>query len=302
MLISSRFSKLLEKIEPNSRDQAIYALHERTVTTRLETIFKTNSVRRMGSYARETSIRTASDIDLMLIFKREEIRWGDDWKTSDTILDNVRDELRARYRNTRVVRDEQAIVVRFRGNQYPIDVVPAFYWSNEAVTWQNGETNQYPVYMIPDANGWWMPTSPDAHNKYLNDADSISRGKLKSIAKLIKFWRSCRTPSIPLNSFYVEIWLAVNEICVGVKSYAQCFIDALISMARDDCSGIEDPLGISGNIPSVNTERKRVIALNAVKASVEHAERAILAENSKNLREAVRQRNIVFNYQFPTIV
>lgn len=302
MIISSRFSKLLENIEPNSRDQAIYALHERTVTTRLETIFKTSSVRRIGSYARETSIRTTSDIDLMLIFKREEIRWGDDWKTSDTMLDSVRNELRARYRSTPVVRDQQAVVVRFRGNQYPIDVVPAFYRSNEAVTWQNGEVNQYPVYMIPDADGWWMPTSPDAHNKYLNDADRMSRGKLKRIAKLIKFWRSCRTPSIPINSFYVEIWLAVNEICVGGKSYAQCFNDALVSMARDDCFGLEDPLGISGNIPAANTERKRLTTLNAVRASAERAEKAILAENNKNFREAVRYWNIVFNYQFPTTV
>jgi len=302
MVISSRFSKLLGKIEPNSRDQAIYALHERTVTTRLETIFKTSSVRRIGSYARDTSIRTISDIDLMLILKREEIRWGDDWKTSDTMLDSVRSELRARYPNTPVVRDQQAVVVRFGGNQYPIDVVPAFYWSNKAVTWQNGEINQYPVYMIPDANGSWMPTSPDAHNKYLNDADRMSGGKLKRVVKLIKFWRSCRTPSIPINSFYVEIWLAANEICVGVKSYAQCFNDALISMARDDCSGIEDPVGISGNIPAANSERKRLTALNAVKASAGRAEKAIMAENSKNVREAIRQWNIVFNYRFPATV
>lgn len=299
MIVSSRFSKLLEKIEPNSRDRAIYALHEQTVTARLQAVFKTSSIRRMGSYARETSIRTTSDIDLMLILKREEIRWGNGWKSSFTILDNLRDELKARYRQTEVVRDEQAIVARFRGNRFPIDVVPAFYWEHESVIWHNGETSKYPVYMIPDATGGWMPSSPDAHNKYLNEANRRSGGKLKRIARLIKFWRSCRSPAIPLNSFYVEMWLAVNETCVGVKSYAQCLRDTLVSIADSNCLGVEDPLGISGEIPAANTKFKKQRLLNAVYASANHANKAILAESGKNLREAISQWELVFNHHFP---
>ena len=301
-MVSARFSKLLERIEPNLRDILTYGRHEQTVTARLQTVFRTSSVRRIGSYARETSIRTTSDIDLMLILKRAEVYWGDNFKTSSTILDNVRDELEARYRNTSVVRDKQAIVVRFGGNLFPVDVVPAFYWQQQTITWQNGTTSQYPVYMIPDADGWWMPSSPDAHNKYISDANSKSRGKLKRVAKLIRFWRSCRVPAIPLNSFFVEIWLAANELCVGAKSYALCLNDALVSMANCDCANIEDPLGISGDIPAANSEPKRQKALTAVQASAEHAYRAIMAESAQNTREAIRQWNVVFNHRFPKIV
>lgn len=292
MTVAARFIKLLGRIAPSPRDNLVYRVHEQTVKRRLETAFQTNRVVRIGSYARGSSIRATSDIDLMLILKRDEVRWGDGWKTSPTVLGNVRDELLRRYPRTDVVRDVHAVVVRFADNQHPVDVVPAFYL-------QHGGVKNYPVYMIPDGEGWWMPTSPHAQNKFIKDADERSRGKLKRVAQLIKFWRRCREPHIPLNSFHVELLLAIENICVGPKGYAVCFRDALVTLANRKYRALQDPLGISGLIPAAYTEDKRQRSLAAVIASANHAYKALIAEGQGRIAEAIRQWDIVFNYQFP---
>jgi hypothetical protein len=292
MTIAARFVKLIGRISPSPRDNLIYRVHENTVRRRLETAFQANRVARIGSYARGSAIRATSDIDLMLILKRDEVRRGESWKTSTTVLGHVRDELLSRYPRTDVVRDVHAVVVRFADNQHPVDVVPAFYW-------QHGGVKNYPIYMIPDGDGGWMPTSPYAHNKFIKEADERSRGKLMRVARLVKFWRRCREPHIPLNSFHLEMLLAAEDICSGPKSYAVCFNNALAALANSEGRALRDPLGISGLIPAAGTEDKRQKVQAATGSSAGHAYKAISAEIQGRIDEAIRQWDIVFNYEFP---
>jgi tRNA nucleotidyltransferase (CCA-adding enzyme) len=180
MRVADGFNTLLSRIEPTERDINIYESHRQSITRRLETVFSTNKVELIGSCARGSSIRATSDIDLLLILKREEVKWGEGYKSSTTILDHVRSELLNRYPMTPVVRDVHAIVTRFADNQHPVDVVPGFYW-------KHGGALNYPIFAIPDGSGGWMLTSPQSHNKFINDADAKSGGKLKRVARLIKF-------------------------------------------------------------------------------------------------------------------
>jgi hypothetical protein len=126
-------------------------------------------------------------VDLMLVLERDEVRRGDQFKTSTTVLNNVRAQLSDRYLQTDVRRDKQAVVIQFRSNQYPVDIVPAAYH-------RHGGNSSYPIFIIPDGDGGWLETSPLAHNKFIKDADEVSKGKLKRTAKLIKYWRYCREP------------------------------------------------------------------------------------------------------------
>jgi hypothetical protein len=292
------FGLLLRRIEPSPRDQDIYLSHEKTVKRRLETVFQANRVIRIGSYSRSSSIRYTSDVDLMLILKREEARWGGGLMSSTTVLNHVRNQLSARYWQTDVGRDGQAVVVRFRGNQYPVDVVPAVYSHHGNITEFNGSVKNYPIFLIPDGNGDWIETSPLAHNKYIKDADAASRGKLKRTAKLIKYWRRCRQPHIPLNSFHTELLLAEDGICVGAKSYALCFHNALTALANRACRQLQDPLGISGLIKAAYTEPMREQAASAALSSAQRSYNAIMAERAEDMREAVRLWDIVFNHKF----
>jgi hypothetical protein len=291
MTVAAHFGELLKRIEPTARDRLIYQTHEKTVRQRLETVFRTNRVVRVGSYSRGTSIRHTSDVDLMLVLKREEVRWGGQLKSSTTVLNSVRTQLSDRYFQTDVRRDRQAVVVRFRNNQYPVDIVPAAYD-------HHGGDTTYPIFIIPDGNGGWLETSPLAHNKFIKDADAASSRKLTRTAKLIKYWRYCREPRIPLNSFHVELLLADENICAGAKSYAVCFNNALWALANRECQPLEDPVGISGLIEAANTEPMRGKAQAAVLSSAQRTYNAVMAEQAGDVTEALRLWEIVFNHRF----
>jgi hypothetical protein len=170
------------------------------------------------------------------------------------------------------------------------DVVPAAW---------GGFSTEYkrPLYFIPDGNGGWMKTSPEIHNGYIAMKNQESRGKLRAVAQLFKFWRVCRDPAIPISSFHIEMVLASEGICSGVKSYAECITELLQKMAERDCVGIRDPYGISGNIPATKTDAQRATAIASVKNSREHAKTALYAERNGNVSEALRQWDYVFNYR-----
>src|SRR5258705_202752 len=80
--------------------------------------------------------------------------------------------------------------------------------------------NKWPVYSIPDGAGSWMQTSPTLYDSYIQAANRESGGKLLQVAQLMKFWRECRDPRIPLSSFHIEMVLA-NEACAKALSHTQ---------------------------------------------------------------------------------
>jgi SMODS domain-containing protein len=285
------FKSLLERIEPRDTEIVVFEKHKDSVTRRLERFFKTNRVELIGSYTRSSAIRHTSDIDLMLILQRAEARWGDTLKSSYAVLGNVRIQLLDRYKYTVVVRDQQAVVAQFAGGQHPVDVVPAIYL-------EPGPGN-YPVFLIPDGSGDWMPTSPQAHNKYINGQDDVSGGKLKYVAKLIKFWCRCRRPNLPLNSFHLELLLAQQRVCVGAISYTECLAAAFSLLASRDCRALQDPLGVSGLVKAADTEAKRQRVHLAATGAARRAYEAIVAEENGKVLEAFRLWNHIFNGQFP---
>ena len=116
---------------------------------------------------------------------------------------------------------------------------------------------------------------------------------------LIKFWRRCRQPHIPLNSFHLELLLAEEGTCVGPKSYAVCVNDALVLLANRKCSSLSDPMDVSAWVPAANTEAKRQQVQQAVSSSVDRTYKACMAESRGNYNEAHRLWDLVFNGYFP---
>lgn len=288
MSVSNSFQTLLSRLQPLDSEIQAANGHIKTVKARLESVFSVSKVLVTGSGARGSFIRGKSDVDLFVVVSRDQLRWGDRYVASTTALDNFRKELQGRFWNTSVYKDVHAVVVDFADCR--VDVVPAFFAGTAS--------NNWPLYSMPDGQGGWMQTSPDLHNAYIAQADKESGGKLKYTAQLMKFWRECRKPRIPLSSFHIEMVLASEGICKGPKSYALCVRDLLQSIASRDCRAIRDPYGITGNISCVKTEAQRNNALASVKHSREHAKSACLAEDI-SVSEAKRQWDIVFNQQFP---
>lgn len=144
-----------------------------------------------------------------------------------------------------------------------------------------------------------MKTSPAAHSLYILNADKFSAGKLKAAAKLVKFWRVCRVPEVPLNPFHLELLLAHQAICAGVKTYGHCLFQLFTTLVQRNCAALQDPLGISGWVKAANSDAKRAAVQSAVAFGADHVRRALAAEQAGDTREAIRQWDLVFNGRFP---
>jgi hypothetical protein len=290
MNIPESFAQLISRIQPLQSELDAARQHRDTIQTRLQTEFEVSSCRPIGSSARGTSIRCFSDTDLLALFRKTVFTRGDSLINSDTSLEKVRVALAERYPNSNVYKDGIAIAVSFSDGRH-VDLVPAVFDTMFKEKW--------PVYLIPDGAGGWMGTSPALYDAYLAGANKESGGKLTYVAELMKFWRECREPRIPLPSFHIEMVLAYEDVCKGVKLYSDCMLDILRSLARRECRAMRDPYGIAGNIPAVKTENQRERALASVTNSRNHADSARTAENSGDLQEARKQWDIVFNGRFP---
>jgi hypothetical protein len=291
MNISESFRLLLSRIEPLPSELDLARSHANSIETRLSSVFSVRKFLVVGSHSRDTAIKSHSDVDYFAVVARKDARWGEDSKNSNTVLTNVRRVLDAAFEQTDVARDGQAVVVGFGRGERSVDVVPAVF--------QGMSANGRPVYGMPNGAGGWMPTSPEGHNKFIAESNTRSGGKVRGTAQLLKFWRECRTPRVPIMSFHLELLLAGDEVCRVGMSYADCLLASLRLLARRECRGYPDPLGISGNVRAAATDAKRSSARDSVVYARDHAASAVQADARGELAEARRQWDIVFNGAFP---
>lgn len=292
MTVSDRFSILSRALQPTTSGVERTDLHRMTIKSRLESSFSLSKLLTIGSASRQSAIRSASDVDLLAVFSRVEVRRGNGYVTSDTLVNRVRQDLGARYTSTAVRRDGQAIVLGFAQGERSFDVVPGYFHE-----FRGGA--KAPVYMIPNGSGGWLETAPEAHGRYLAAANVMTAGKLRKTVQFIKHWKSCRSTPIALASIYLELFLASQRICVGAKGYSQCLYEGFRALHQHGCRPMVDPVGVAGTLYSVQTQAQGNALLSSVAYAYEHSEIAMRAEARGDVREAVRQWAIVFNNQFP---
>jgi predicted nucleotidyltransferase len=292
MRIALAFHKLANAVQPTPAGVNKAKLRLGSIKSRLSNSFFVSKALLMGSTARDTAIHGASDVDFLVVFRRDEARWGDRLVRSNTFIQRIRDDLDARFPATTVRRDGQSIVVQFGQGAEPVDVVPAIFHEFRGAT-------RSPVYLIPNGLGDWMETAPEAHNSYLRKVNEATSGKLRRAIQMLKHWRNSRTPSIPLASIHLELLLAASQICVGPKSYSRCLRDTFHLLRQRECRGLRDPLGVAGVLYAVQTEAQHGQLVSAVDYAADHSQRAIDAEGRKDWSEAMRQWGIVFNGAFP---
>jgi hypothetical protein len=287
--INDSFKLLLSSIEPTQGQINAAEQHLAAIKARLKAAFTLKDFLKTGSYSRGTYNKGSSDVDVFALVTRDDMRCGNNYVTSGTALERVKEELEDRFWNTRVYRDVHAIVVQFTDCR--VDVVPAFF---AGVTEQN-----WPLYSIPDGAGDWMRASPGLHNAWINQEDKAAGGKIRGTARLLKFWRECRSPRVPVSSFHIELGLASTGLCKGVKSYADCVTEMFQLLAQRECRAVKDPVNVSGYVPAVKSESQRESALASVRYSRDKAKAALSADAQGDLNEARRLWDIAFNGRFP---
>lgn len=293
-VLHQHFQKLLTWVSFSDRQQLRFDSHRATVTGRLKSSFQTSDIIVIGSSSRGSAIPQVSDLDLLVVLRSSETRRAGQRIGSDTILGRVRRDLQERFWRTRLGKDGQAIVLDFGGGEQSVDVVPGFF---------DGMWEGCPIYSIPDGVNDWKKTSPRIHGRYLSQADDSSRGKLKNIARMMKYWAwSRRSGHVELRSFYLELLIAAESICVGPKRYGECLREVFKNLARRSCRSFRDPTQVAGLITLAGTNARVERTLLAIQDSAGHADRAIAAEEAGDLSEAIRQWDIVFNGGFPKTV
>ncbi|HQR55904.1 MAG TPA: hypothetical protein PLW72_07925 [Burkholderiaceae bacterium] len=277
---------LAQRIQPQEGELAAAQSHRASVRLRLAGSFETSSAPLMGSHARGTAVRRYSDLDMLLVLRKQEAIWGGRPVSSDRILQRVQADLRERYRFTTVRRDVLAVAIDFGDGKHGLDLVPGIF---------SRFANARPVYWIPDGEGGWLETSPATHDRYFALEQARSGNKLSRVSQLVKWWKHARDPALPLGSFYVDMLLAGEGVCLGAKTYAQCLCEFFEMLVRRKCSGYVDPCGIAGRIAASNTAAQREVLQRTALYALEHARSALAAEARRHHEEANRQWNLVFN-------
>jgi len=290
--IAESFSKIVWRTQLSAADIDAFNTHEEQVVARLRSDFDVVKIVRMGSFSRGSAVRGSSDLDLLVVLTRDEIMWGENFKRSGTVMQNVRASLAARFRQTDIGRDGQAVVVFF-GDDRTVDVVPAAYGGPQ-------KNNGRPLYWIPDGKDGWMPTAPETHGKYIADGETASGNKLKSVTRILKYWAGCRSPALPLSGFHLELLLTQAETCAPGRSLSACVADALTLLARRDCRALQDPSRLSGLISAAPTDAKREKLLAAARQSANWAATAVNYEAGYDAQNARRYWSMAFNGGFPS--
>jgi len=282
---------LASRIQPLDSELSAAKLHRASVRARLEKAFAVSAVQNIGSHCRGTAIRRYSDLDFMVVLRKEEVLWGGKLVSSDTVIQNLLAELRGRFTTSAIRKDGQAAALAFGSTRQSLDVVPAVFSRFD-------KGGQRPVYLIPDGAGGWFETSPQVHDRYFAAAQLASGNKLRKVSQLIKAWKHARAVSLPIRSFYTDMVLATSGVCVGAKTYGQCLHDFFAVLSRGACGYLLDPCGIAGKIAATDTEVQRQALVTSVEYACSHAAAALTAQARNDIQESNRQWNLVFNGTF----
>jgi hypothetical protein len=285
--VAEAFTDFLYSLTPSAIESAASTNHRASIEACLKNNFTLKRLFRTGSFGNGTSISGYSDIDYFASLATDDLS-----ASSTYTLQRVRDALVVRFPTSGVRVNCPAVKVPF-GNvaSEETEIVPADYV--ETVT-----TQKYKVYDIPDCDGGWMRSSPDAHNHYVRWIDGKLSGKVKPLIRFMKAWKFFR--QVPISSFYLELRVAKyaeNETSILYEYDIQRVFDLLY---RNNLANLQDPMGISGYIRPCKTESMLEDARSKVLTASVRADKALAAFKAENFKDAFYWWNLLYDGKFPS--
>jgi hypothetical protein len=153
------------------------------------------------------------------------------------------------------------------------------------------------AYCIPNYDGGWMQSSPDAHIAYVNREDIRLGGKLKPLIQMVKAWKFYN--NVPILSFYLE--LRVTKYAEGEDAicYDIDLRNIIKLLDKIQLASIQDPMGISGYVQGSSTDVKKDEALSKVATAKTRAEKAMEKKHKDDIDACFDWWDMFFNYNFP---
>lgn len=285
--IEEGFWEFHSRLTPNDSESSMAAGHRASIETCLKDNFCTNTtIFRTGSFGFGTSICGFSDVDYFAAIPRDNLS-----QNSSYTLQRVRDALQARFPTTPVSVRTPAVAVFFGGGEQVTEVVPADYLS-ESIGYGG-----YRIYDIPDGNSGWVNSSPDKHKGWIRQLDAKYSGKIKPLIRFVKAWKYYM--NVPINSFYIELRVAKYASEQDRIVYSIDLLYFLKQLLNCGLASIQDPMGISGLVPSCATPNQKDDALSKLNTAVTRAEKALSNEEAGYIKEAFDWWALLFGGKFP---
>jgi len=278
MTVTEAVGDILEEIAPGEVTLETIQQRRKAITETLEGNLKVSDIKPVGSHTRGTALRT-SDADYLCVIARKHVTYRRQPSNSHRIMDRFVRLVKKRYDRTEIRKDGQAVTLDFADGGV-VDLVPAAYEGTVS------ETDGYPVYRIPNGEGGWLRTSPEALTRYMKEADERWGGRLKAIARAVKSWRATAPEPTPLKGLWIELKLASSELVMEVgESRTKLLARVFRYLADGSFDAISDPSGASDPVPACRF-LDRMLVQERLEAAADAAERANELEEGGNAQQA----------------
>ena len=285
--VAEAFRDFLASLTPSTFESAASTSHRASIEACLKSNYTLNRLFRTGSYGNGTSISGYSDVDYFASLGRDDLS-----ASSTYTLTRVRDVLEKRFPNTGVRVNCPAVRVPFGiVASETTEIVPA-----DCVELAGNQ--KYLVYDIPDCEGGWMRSSPDAHNDYVRWIDNKLTGKVKPLIRFIKAWKYVR--QVPISSFYLELRVAKYAHEETGILYEHDISRVFNVLYNNNLANMQDPMGISGYIHPCKTEAMLEDALSKVLSASVRADKALEAFKKDTIKDAFYWWDLLYDGRFPS--
>ena len=283
--IDEGFSQFLNQLSPLNSEHKKGISHKESVKSCLKNNFGYCELFETGSFGNGTGVRHYSDTDYFAVLKADYVR-----QNSAIVLRELKEGLIITFPRTRGISVKSpAVSVPFGTYESEtLEITPCVF---------HGLINKHRAYRIPDGDGGWLRSSPEAHNRYVRDVDSRLHGKLKPLIQLIKAWKY--NHNVPIKSFYLELFTARHLAKRQRLDLPTDLCKLLIALSEQELDEFDDPMGITLNIPATNTDKQRETAMSKLATAASRAIKAVAAAKYGNDDEAFNYWKKLFNYQFP---
>lgn len=284
--IDEGFREFHGTLTPTRGESQAAKSHRDSIEACLKSNFEMNRFFRTGSFGNGTSIRGYSDVDYFACIPAKNLK-----ENSVTTLQEVRKVLIERFQDTIISIRTPAVKVRFGTDaSESTEIVPADFIKRD----KDGNH----IYDIPDSNGGWMRSSPDAHNNYVDEVDKKLGGKVKALVRLLKAWKYYRCA--PICSFYLEMRVAKYASQEDFIDYSWDVRNILKWLCNSQLAALKDPKGISGYISPCSSEAQKSDALSKLETAFKRADNAREAEKAGKISDAFDWWDLVYAKNFPS--
>lgn len=199
--IGAQFDRLLRSIELTSNQVDAASIRHTAIREKLEAEFPGAKTFIVGSYAKNTSIRPPSDLDIFLVLPRSMYEKYNSFSyyyrnAQSELLQEVKTKIQKYYPNTTMKADGQVVIVPF-ASSFAVEIVPAFSKISIA-----GYSYGYTICNTSNG-GSWKDVDPIGEKSAVTSSNSTTKGNTVKLIKMIKCWK--RECNVPLKSFCIEI-------------------------------------------------------------------------------------------------